>query len=160
LAKAIFTRLLGPDGAPRFNSFRLVDGEIGRSLAAYCGHNVFLDVALSWVVARSTDCPVIVREEGGRPSGYNYRKLVSHFARLVLTSGTRPLRLITLLGILAFLVAVAIASFAVYEKVTSQVPVQGWTSTILVICFFAGCILLSLGILAEYLGTTLTMSMG
>jgi undecaprenyl-phosphate 4-deoxy-4-formamido-L-arabinose transferase len=160
LAKFVFTRLLASGSVARFNSFRLVDGEIGRSLAAYCGNSVYLDVALSWTVARSDTCPVVVRGEGGRPSGYNFRKLLSHFARLVLTSGTRPLRFISLMGCFSVLLAIAITATALYEKWTSQIKVEGWTSTIIVICFFAGCILLSLGIIAEYLGTVLTMSMG
>ena len=42
-----------------FNSFRLIRGDIGRSLAAYCGPGSYLDVALSWVVSRSAHCPVI-----------------------------------------------------------------------------------------------------
>src|SRR5450631_1439405 len=45
-AKAITTRLLGDSKIGRFNSFRLVDGEIARTLAAYCGSGVYLDVGL------------------------------------------------------------------------------------------------------------------
>ena len=90
-----------------FHSFRLVLGEVGRGLAAYCGESVYLDVALTWVVSRTATCPVAMREERGRPSGYSIRDLASHFWRMVLTSGTRPLRLVALFG--AFL---GIAAFA------------------------------------------------
>ena len=144
----------------RFTSCRLINGEVARSLAAYCGNDVYLDVALSWVVAKSESCPVVLRDEGARKSGYNLRKLLSHFSRLVLTSGTRPLRLISMLGVFSLCLGAAIFLFALVEKLTQAVPVQGWTSTVMVLCFFSGCILFSLGVVAEYLGVTLSMAMG
>jgi undecaprenyl-phosphate 4-deoxy-4-formamido-L-arabinose transferase len=38
--------------------------------------------------------------------------------------------------------------------------VEGYTSLLIVVCFFSGVILFSLGIIAEYLGLALTMAMG
>src|SRR5262249_34947321 len=90
-ARWLARRALGRGELGQYHSFRLMVGEIGRSVAAYCGQGVFLDVALSWVVERPALCPVEMRAEGDRPSGYDLRRLISHFWRLVLTSGTRPL---------------------------------------------------------------------
>ena len=101
-----------------------------------------------------------LRNEGERVSGYDLKKLVTHFGRLLLTSGTRPLRLISFIGVFSIVIGAFVASFALWEKLTHSVPVQGWTSTVIVLCFFSGCILFSLGIMAEYLGVTLSMAMG
>ena len=95
IAKMISTRLLGNSAIGCFNSFRLVDGEIARTLAAFCGNGVYLDVGLFWVSGRIGHCPVRLRNEMGRPSGYSYFKLFGHFWNLILTTGTRPLRLMT-----------------------------------------------------------------
>ncbi|MBI3271836.1 MAG: glycosyltransferase [Planctomycetes bacterium] len=159
-AKWVFVALLGNREIGRFHSFRLVHGEIARSLAAYCGTSVYLDVALSWVVGSTESCPVRVRGGSTRRSGYNFRKLAQHFIRLLLTSGTKPLRLISLLGVLSVLLGLGITAWAVWGKLTQRVPVQGWTSTMIVLCVFSGCILFSLGVIAEYLGVMLTMTMG
>ena len=35
-----------------FNSYRLVNGEIARIIGAYCGHGIYLDVALFWIANR------------------------------------------------------------------------------------------------------------
>jgi undecaprenyl-phosphate 4-deoxy-4-formamido-L-arabinose transferase len=160
LTKWLFVHVLGYADLGRFNSFRLVQGEIARSLAAYSGPNVFLDVALSWMVGRSSQCDVVVRRGSDRPSGYTFGKLLKHFLRLLLTSGTQPLRLISLMGLAAIGLSLLISACAVWEKLTNQTSVQGWTSLIIVICFFSGCILSGLGVIAEYLGATLTMTMG
>jgi purine-cytosine permease-like protein len=50
LAKTLTALVVGNRQLAQFNSFRLVRGDIARSLAAYCGHGVYLDVALAWVV--------------------------------------------------------------------------------------------------------------
>jgi undecaprenyl-phosphate 4-deoxy-4-formamido-L-arabinose transferase len=160
LAKWIFARVLGNRQLGAFNSFRLMQGEIARGVAAYCGPNVYLDVALSWVVAGARHCPVRLRRERRRPSGYSLGRLVTHFWQLVLTSGTRPLRLIALLGLLSIVLAIGISGVVLWGRLHHQIPVQGWTSMVVVTCFFAGLILVSLGIIAEYLGVAVSMAMG
>jgi len=159
-AKRVVSLLVGSDRIGLFQSFRLVDGEVARSLAAYCGQGVYLDIALGWVVDRVSTAPVTLRQEGDRPSGYNLVKLFSHFWRLVLTAGTRPLRMIALLGGFSILVAVAVMFKAFLDKYLHQVPVAGWTSLIVVLSFFSGVILFSLSVIAEYIGLTLNMAMG
>jgi undecaprenyl-phosphate 4-deoxy-4-formamido-L-arabinose transferase len=160
LSKRVAVVLVGNKSIVSFNSFRLVRGDVSRSLAAYCGNGVFLDVALSWVVERIALCPVTLREERGRPSGYTLGKLTAHFGRLVLTAGTRPLRIISLLGFLSILVGIIISAYTLWAKFTHQIPVQGYTSLLIVLCFFSGIILFSLGVIAQYLALVLTTTMG
>lgn len=153
-------RLLGAGELRQFHSFRLVLGEIGRGLAAYCGESVFLDVALTWVVRRTASCPVVMREERGRPSGYSVRRLASHFWRLVLTSGTRPLRLVAVFGVLLGTAAILMLGWVIWARYTREVPVQGWASLAVILLVTSGATLFSLGILAEYLGIAAKSAMG
>jgi undecaprenyl-phosphate 4-deoxy-4-formamido-L-arabinose transferase len=159
LAKSIFQKLSGNVMAKYFNSFRMIDGEIARTLAAYSGNGIFLDVGLLWVSSRIGSFPVELRDED-RPSGYSYSKLMSHFWRLILISGTRPLRLITLLGVFSLMIAFMTSLIALYGKILGNVPVKGWTSLFIIISFFSGAIMLSLGIVAEYLAVTMSIAMG
>ena len=159
-AKKITTMLLGNSQIGKFNSFRLVDGEIARTLAAYCGNGVYLDVGLFWIVGRIGHCPVRLRRELDRPSGYSYFKLFGHFWNLILTTGTRPLRLITMMGFCSLVLAIIIAGYAFYGKFFNNDPVQGWASLLIVVSFFSGATLTSLGVIAEYLAVTMGIVMG
>jgi polyisoprenyl-phosphate glycosyltransferase len=103
---------------------------------------------------------VTLRPDRGRPSGYTFRRLLAHFGRLLLTAGTQPLRLISVLGVLSVLFGVALSAVVVWARLRHQIPVQGYTSLVVVICFFSGVVLFSLGIIAEYLAVTLTTGMG
>lgn len=158
-AKTITSKILNSKNG-KFNSFRLVDGEIARTLAAYCGSGVYLDVGLFWITGRIGHCPVELRIELDRPSGYSYIKLIGHFWNLILTTGTRPLRLITLMGLFSMVLAFVITAYALYGKFHGSVPVQGWTSLLIVVAFFSGAILTALGVIAEYLAVTMGIVMG
>jgi polyisoprenyl-phosphate glycosyltransferase len=160
MAKKVSSELLGNKSLGHFNSYRLADGEITRTLAAYCGSGVYLDVGLFWICGRVGHCPVIAREELGRPSGYSFLKLLGHFWNLVLTTGTRPLKLITLFGLLAIGFALFIMAYAVYVKLTGQAEVAGWASLLIALSFFSGTILTALGVIAEYLAVTMGIAMG
>ncbi len=147
--------------ATEFQSYRLVLGEISRSVAAYAGAGVYLDVALAWVARKVATCPVELRGEGGRPSGYSLRSLSSHFWRMILSSGTRALRLVSLLGIAfaagGFLLALY---FFVAKLVWNLSSPAGWPSLMVALLVVSGAILFSLGVIAEYIGVAVNMAMG
>ena len=160
LAKWVFSTFLtgGSDGT--FQSYRMVLGEIGRSVAAYAGSGVYLDVAMGWVAGPAASCPVRLRNEGGRQSGYSTRRLLSHFWRLALSSGTHALRMVSALGVLFALGGIAYAIYLVLVRFTSDTTPEGWTSTMVLVLVSTGAILFSLGIIAEYVGVAVNMAMG
>lgn len=161
LTKWLFVRVLVPtDGPKAFNSYRLILGEAGRSVAAYAGAGVFLDVALSWVVTNPSTCSVLMRQEGRPASAYNFRRLVSHFWRLVISSGTRPLRFVSMMGILFALLGFGVAIYSVIQKLVGDITVQGWTSVFVATLVVGGAVLFALGIIAEYIAAAATMAMG
>jgi glycosyltransferase involved in cell wall biosynthesis len=161
LTKWLFVHILMSSGGPRaFNSYRLILGEAGRSVAAYTGAGVYLDVALAWVVTNPSTCPVVMREEGRPASAYTLRRLVSHFWRLVISSGTRPLRFVSTTGILFALFGFGVAIYSAVQKSVGSIFVQGWTSVFVAVLVVGGAILFSLGIIAEYIAFSASMAMG
>jgi glycosyltransferase involved in cell wall biosynthesis len=159
ITKWIYNRLVPSSQRITFHSYRLVLGEIGRSIAAYCGPDVYLDVAFGWVVRRTNYCPVELRNEG-RPSNYSTKNLVSHFWRMVISSGTRPLRIVTVAGIFTGLLGFLLATILAIRRVFAQIPVQGWTSNAVLTLVIGGITIGSLGIIAEYVGSAVKMAMG
>ena len=143
-----------------FQSYRLMLGEVGRSVAAYAGAGVYLDIALSWVAGTASTAPVRLREEGERVSGYSTRTLVSHFWRMVLSAGTRGLRIVSGLGIAFAVVGFLFAVYLVINRLTDDTLIQGWTSLVVVVLLCTGAILFSLGVIAEYVGVAVNMAMG
>lgn len=88
------------------------------------------------------------------------RTLVSHFWRLVLSSGTRPLRWVSVLGATAVLLAPVIALVLGIGEALGSWDAPGWTSTMILLMVATGVILFSLGVIAEYVGIAVNMAMG
>ncbi|MEV0360993.1 glycosyltransferase [Nocardia sp. NPDC050697] len=160
-AKLVLATLFAFPDSTRFESFRLIRGDIGRSLADVASNGAYLDVALSWVVGRVAQVPVLLRAEGREDSGYNYRRLFSLFWKMVLCSGTRGLRLVSLLGVTLALAGVVVAGVVVWEAMrTEDWAPEGWASMIVVVLLCSGATLFSLGLIAEYLGVALHILVG
>jgi polyisoprenyl-phosphate glycosyltransferase len=160
VAKFLAVKVLSDGSLHRFTSFRLLLGEVGRGVAAYVGEGVYLDVALTWVLDRVTECPVEFRDEHGHRSGYSFRKLTSHFWQLVLTAGTRPLRIVSVAGGLTATGGLIVAVILAFQRLLNDTKIQGWTSVVVLLLLIGGAILFSLGIIAEYVGAAVRMTMG
>lgn len=143
-----------------FSSFRLILGETARSLAAYASNDVYLDVALSWVCQRTESVLVDFRNEGRDESGYSFKTLNSHLLRLILSSGTRPLRLASLIGVTSFVLGLVFSGLVVSRKVFFGFEVVGWASLFSLVLVIGGLILLVLGIIAEYVGLLVRSATG
>ncbi len=158
-------RMLGaafhlPD-ASQFQSYRLVRGDMGRKLAEFAATGVYLDVALSWVTNRVATVPTRLRSADGRVSGYSLPALFAYFWRMVLTSGTAGLRAVSVLGGVIALIGLAIAVYIIVSpEVGQDRETAGWASTIVVLLLCSGAVLVSLGIIAEYIGVSLNVAMG
>jgi polyisoprenyl-phosphate glycosyltransferase len=160
LSKQILNTFSGGADASLFHSFRLVLGEYGRSVAAYAGHGIYLDVALSWVAGRPATAPVTLRDEGERISGYSPRTLMSHFWRMVVTSGTRGLRMVSMLGAGFAGLGILLAAGLAIAKLAGSSVLHGWTSLMVALLVCTGMILFVLGVIAEYVGVAVNMAMG
>jgi glycosyltransferase involved in cell wall biosynthesis len=160
ITKWFFVKIFAEGDFSEFNSYRLIQGEIARSVAAYTGPGVYLDVALNWVVATVAEQPVTSRTEGRPASNYSLTKLLAHFLRLVVSSGTRPLLFVSMLGGVFVVLGAILTIWIITNAITGDVPIGGWASTMVAILVVGGGTLLSLGIIAQYVGAATNMSLG
>ncbi|CAN0449843.1 unnamed protein product, partial [Phaeothamnion confervicola] len=121
-------RVVAGSDIREMSSFRLILGGHARAVAAYCGPRIYLDSALRWAIGRSSSAVVSTRPEWRPGSGYRLRSLLSHFWTLVLSSGTRPLRFVSALGLLAAFGGFVGAIWIVIAKLRHGIDVPGWAS--------------------------------
>ncbi len=79
---------------------------------------------------------------------------------MVITGGTRLLRMVSLAGLALALLGFAFAAYVAVAEFFGNVPVQGWTSVMVAILLTTGAILFALGVVAEYIGVAVNMAMG
>lgn len=130
----------------RLMSRRALDG-----LAEFGEVNLFLRGIVPMIGYRS-DIVTYVRKE--RPAGkskYPLKKMLA-FAWEGLTSlSIRPIRMITILGTLIFLVSIGMLIYSVIRHAMGA-TITGWTSLAVSIWAIGGLQLLAIGIIGEYIG--------
>ena len=106
---------------------------------------------------------VIAVEHAARPTGrsaYDLKKTIRLAFNAVISNSHRPLMLSIYCALGLFVLAFALGGKVFWDYLERGSPVMGWTSTMVVICFFFGLQMLFLGILGAYLGQIALESKG
>ncbi len=149
-----FYRLMDRLGAETvFNhaDYRLMSRRALDGLAQFQEVNLFLRGIVP-MIGYPTD--TVEYERGERFAGqskYPLKKMLSFALEGVTSLSVRPLRMITGLGFLVFLISLIMIVYNVVRWATGN-TVAGWASLACSVWFIGGLILLSLGVIGEYLG--------
>lgn len=134
--------------------FRLVDRKIIDTFNSLHEKNKYIRGLISWIGYKQ--CPVYY-ERDARFAGetkYPFRKMLKFASIALFYFSKKPLKLATSVGFISILVGLALAIYIIAGKVFGFAHVvSGWTSTIIVIIFFGGVQLLTIGVLGQYIGS-------
>lgn len=158
-AKQMF-KALGVSQGSDISAFRAFSGDLLPLFAAVQSPVVSIDVVLSWGTKRITSCPVDMSPREIGSSGYSFRALVRYMMNVILGFSTLPLKLATWLGSLAALGAVVFGIYTLIIYFSTGISAEGFTTLAILIAFFGGVQLFSLGIIGEYLGRIFMKQIG
>jgi len=132
--------------------FRLLSRPVVMTLRLLRERHRFVRGMVSWVGFRQT---AVYYDRPARFAGetkYPLRKMIRFALDGIASFSIVPLRIATWLGVLAGLGAIAVAAWAVYQKLFGVGVVQGWTTIMIVVAMGCSAQLLMTGILGEYVG--------
>jgi polyisoprenyl-phosphate glycosyltransferase len=93
-------------------------------------------------------------ERSGRiegESGYSLKKLIKIAKDGIFSFSSLPLQIISLLGNIGLMISVLFTLFTVFRYFNNEIEVEGYTTIIILMMFFSSIILISLGIIGEYI---------
>lgn len=131
--------------------YRLMSRRALEGLAQYGEVNLFLRGIVP-MIGYSTD--VVYYERGERFAGeskYPLGKMLSFAVEGVTSLSTKPIRMITGLGFFIFLVSIGMLIYSLVRHFTGA-TIVGWTTLMVSVWAIGGLILLSLGVVGEYIG--------
>jgi len=151
---------LGLQDARNITAFRIFRRELASGF--YQTEDPFapLDVLLSWTTTKIGTQEIEMQEREDGVSGYSFRKLVSHAINAITGYSTKPLRIVTVLGLTTFGISLVLLIGVVIKYLSGDISVAGYPSLAIMIALFSGAQLLSLGVMGEYLGRLHIRSMG
>ncbi len=149
-----FYKLMNSMGANTvFNhaDYRLMSKRALEGLAEFQEVNLFLRGIVP-MIGYSWD--VVYYERGERFAGeskYPLGKMISFAVEGITSLSTKPIRLITGLGFFIFLISIGILIYSLIRHFMGA-TIVGWTTLMVSVWAIGGLILLSLGVVGEYIG--------
>ena len=132
----------------------LADRRVVQAVVGMDEKNTSIVGLIMWSGFRQSYLPY---RRGGRrfgKSGWTLGKKVKMFVDSFVSFSFFPIRLVSYLGLSVSVLGFLYAFFLIFRRLVYQVPVQGWTSTMVAVVTLAGLQLVMLGVVAEYLWRT------
>lgn len=133
--------------------FRLVDRKIVDQMNKLPEHNKFLRGLWGWLGYKQYAFEYERKERYAGKTKYPLKKMLKLATDGIIGFSTKPLKIVGILGIISILLSLILLIYSVITYIFSLGNlVNGWTSIMVAITFFAGVQLLSLWIMSEYIG--------
>lgn len=131
--------------------FRLMSRRAIEGLAQFGEVNLFLRGIIPLIGYPSTVVEYERKERLAGESKYPFGKMVGLAVEGITSLSVKPIRIVTVLGILSLFAGVGILIYVLVSYFSGHI-VPGWSSMLVSMWFIGGIMMLSLGIVGEYVG--------
>ena len=132
--------------------FRLMDRVVVDILSRLPEQTPFFRALIRWLGFKQTSIPCTVNaRQAGVPS-LTFKKMIALAVDGMVSFSTRPLRWIMYLGFFVTALVVPYGVWALIDHFIFDATVPGWTSLLILNMLLGGTMLVSLGIIGEYVG--------
>lgn len=144
-------QFLGTAIEPNHADFRLLSSKALTALVAYEGKKIFLRGLIQKIRLQKSKVYYDVNDRVAGVSKYSFKDMTSLAISGITNNSIVPLRIIFLIGILILIFSSIMIIYTLYQYFLGEV-LPGWASTVIPIYFMGGLIMISLGVIGEYLG--------
>ena len=144
-------KLMGVDMVYNHADFRLMSRAALHALSQFEERNLFLRGMVPLIGFKSDKVYYDRGERFAGESKYPLKKMISFAFDGITSFSINPIRLISAIGVIACVISVIMAIYAIVQKILGHVNV-GWTSVICSIWFLGGLQMLGIGLIGEYIG--------
>lgn len=144
-------KLFGAEIIYNHADYRLMSRRATEALSRFTEVNMFLRGVIPLVGFNSTTVYYKRSRRFAGESKYPLKKMLSFALDGITSFSITPIRCITLIGGIAFIISVIMALYAVIQKFSGNTS-SGWASIMISIWFIGGAQLISLGLIGEYIG--------
>jgi len=144
------------DLPPDTGEFRLIDRKVCDAVNRLPEKSRYIRGLVSWVGFKQIPVEYVREERFAGVTKYPFRKMVAFAMDAITSFSYKPLKLATMLGFFISLLSFLFILFVLYQRFFTDQTITGWASTIAVILFTQGIVLMILGLMGEYIGRIYT----
>jgi len=135
--------------------FFLIDRQIVNELNKIQEKNSNIMNLLFWLGYDYVSIPYVRQKRKQGKSGWTLSKKIKHVIDSFIGFSYVPIKLLPSLGFIFAIASFVYGVIIFYNWLVGDIPVEGWTTTILLVTFIGGIQMIMLGVLGEYLWRTL-----
>jgi glycosyltransferase involved in cell wall biosynthesis len=143
---------LGAESVYNHADFRLMSRRAIEALKGFREVNLFLRGMVPLIGFKSAIVYYTRAERFAGESKYPLRRMLALALDAVTSFSVAPLRFITGLGFLVFLMSAVMGAWTLWVKLFTEHAVPGWASTLLPVYLLGGIQIFCIGVIGEYLG--------
>ncbi len=132
--------------------FRLMDRKVVDTLKRFTERNRFIRGMVSWVGFKQTAVQFAREPRFAGETKYPLKRMLKFAIDGITAFSYKPLKLATTIGFFISFLSFAYLVVVFAQRIFTSTTITGWASTIAVILFSQGIILMILGIMGEYIG--------
>ncbi len=132
--------------------FRLIDRKVCDAMKKLPEKNRYVRGLVSWVGFKQTDVKYIREERFAGETKYPLKKMLKLAIDGITSFSYKPLRLATMLGFFFSAFSFFYLIYVLYLRLFTDKAISGWASTVVIILFSQGIVLIILGLIGEYIG--------
>ena len=136
---------------PDVGDFRLIDRRVSNSLKKMPERSRYVRGLVAWLGFKTTSVEFVREPRFAGETKYSFIKMLKLAADGIVSFSYKPLRVASFFGGFASFIGFLYLAYILYSGVFTENTVPGWASTMAVLLFFSGMILLVLGIIGEYI---------
>lgn len=146
-----FYKLLLPEVPPGGFDFALIGKNAMHAINSLKERNRFFQYDILWAGFSIKFIPYDKHERKFGKSQYNLFKRFGNFMTAFLSVSYFPLRIMSLIGFIFALLGFLYSLNILYAYYFNEIPFKGWAPLMILLLIIGGMIMLSLGILGEYI---------
>ncbi len=131
--------------------FRLIDRHVMDEFKKLKEGNKFIRGIISWIGFKQVPFYYDRNERAAGETKYPLRKMLRFAINGILYFSKKPLKICVAIGLFCTLLSLLFIMYVLYGYFFTDKAVSGWASTLIIVIFFSGIQLLSLGLVAQYI---------
>jgi polyisoprenyl-phosphate glycosyltransferase len=132
--------------------FKIVRNDIVQEILTYRGIFPYIDGMIFQVTNNVSEVTVEHNERFIGKGNYNLIRSIIVFMKLVTGFSVQPLRITAYIGFIVAVLGFLFGLFHLGNYLLGEKYIEGWTSIIVLLMFMSGLVLMSLGLIGEYVG--------
>ena len=151
LYRIIIAKLYRMPTSTKLTSFVIMKQQLAEAMCMHGTVSPVIGALIYRTTNRVANTPVVHHERVAGESGYSFLSLIRIVLDNVFSASVLPLRLLTFFGSLSVMGGFVLASYYVIRYLSGGIGAPGFMTQVILIIFFGGMSLFSIGLLGEYL---------